>query len=413
MPWKETHVEEERMRFVAGWLDEDSEWTMRELCEAFGVSRKTGYKWIERYAVSGLEGLRDQSRAAKTHPNALAAALVEHLLEVRRRHRFWGPRKIVAWLRREQPALAWPAASTVGDILKRHGLVRPRRRRRRAVALGTGLSDPVRPNDQWSADFKGWFRTGDGQRCDPLTIADGFSRFLLRCRVVARADEEHCRPVFRSAFREYGLPAGLRTDNGPPFASPGLGGLTRLSAWWVKLGIALERIAPGAPQQNGRHERMHETLKQETARPPRATAHAQQRAFDQFWYVYNFERPHEALADTPPAHSYAVSPRSYPEHEPELEYPGHFEIRRVRTSGEIKWRGEFVYVSQALVGEPVGLDPVSDRHWRLCFGPVPLGLLDGWTGRLLAYRSRPRRRARAPVPPRQEAAGAICSGREE
>lgn len=393
MPWKETHVEEERMRFVVACRDEEADWTMSELCEVFGVSRRTGYKWLERYAVLGLEGLKDQSRAPKTHPNALPAAVVERLLELRRRHRFWGPRKIVAWLRGQEPVITWPAVSTVGDILKRHGLVRPRRHRRRVVALGTGLSEPSRPNDQWGADFKGWFRTGDGQRCDPLTISDSFSRFLLRCRVVERPDEEHTRPVFRSAFREYGLPLVLRTDNGPPFASRALGGLTRLSAWWVKLGITLERIAPGQPQQNGRHERMHETLKQETARPPRASACAQQRAFDQFWYLYNFERPHEALGDTPPAHSYATSPRPYPERAPELEYPGHFEVRRVRTSGEIKWRGEFLYLSQALIGEPVGLEPISERHWRMSFGPLPLGLLDDYTGKLLAYSTRTRQGA--------------------
>jgi putative transposase len=392
MPWKETHVEEERMRFVAACLDEQADWTMSELCEAFGVSRKTGYKWLERYEVSGLQGLTDQSRAPRSHPNALPAAVVERLVEVRRRHRFWGPRKIVAWLRREEPAISWPTASTAGDILKRHGLVGPRRRRGRAVAQGTGLCEPSQPNEQWGADFKGWFRTGDGRRCDPLTISDGFSRFLLRCRAVEQPDEEHTRPVFRATFREYGLPLVLRTDNGPPFASvQALGGLTRLSAWWVKLGIGLERIDPGKPQQNGRHERMHETLKQETARPPRANVRAQQRAFDDFWYVYNFERPHEALGDTPPAQSYQASPRPYPEREPDVEYPGHFEIRRVRSNGEIKWRGEFLYVNQALIGEPVGLEPVSERHWRMYFGPVPLGLLDDHTGKLLAYR--PRRRS--------------------
>lgn len=391
MPWKETHVEEERMRFVAACLDEESDWTMSELCEAFGVSRKTGYKWLERHALFGLEGLRDQSRAPKTHPNALPAAVVEQLLKLKRRHRFWGPRKIMAWLKREEPAISWPTASTAGEILKRHGLVRPRRRRRRAVTQGTGLSQPSAANDQWSADFKGWFRTGDGQRCDPLTISDGFSRFLLRCRVVQQPDDEHTRPVFRSTFREYGLPVAMRTDNGPPFASTqALGGLTRLSAWWLKLGITLERIDPGEPQQNGRHERMHETLKQETARPPRANGRAQQRAFENFWYVYNFERPHQALADTPPAQSYEASPRPYPEREPEVAYPGHFEVRRVRTSGEIKWRGEFLYVSQALIGEPVGLEPMSERHWRMFFGPLALGLLDDRTGKLLAYRSRTR-----------------------
>jgi transposase InsO family protein len=299
MPWKETHVEEERMRFIVSCLDQESDWPMSEVCRAFGISRKTGYKWLERYDSFGLEGLKDHSRAPKTQPHGVSAAMVERVLKLRRRHRFWGPRKLVAWLRREEPAIAWPAPSTTGEILKRHGLVRSRRRRRRAVPQGgTGLCQPAAANDQWSADFKGWFRTGDGQRCDPLTIADGFSRFLLRCRVVEQPDDEHSRPVFRSTFREYGLPLALRTDNGPPFASTqALGGLTRLSVWWVKLGITLERIEPGHPQQNGRHERMHETLKQETAWPPRPNGRAQQRAFNDFWYVYNFERPHAALGE--------------------------------------------------------------------------------------------------------------------
>lgn len=388
MPWKETHVEQERRRFIAACLDRKSDWTMSELCEMFGVSRKTGYKWLERHAEFGLNGLRDQSRAPKSGPNRVADAVVEELLAMRRRHRFWGPRKIVASLQQERPEIVWPAVSTAGEILKRHGLVRARHRRRRAVVHPTGLSVPLEPNDQWSADFKGWFRTRDGQRCDPVTISDGRSRFLLRCRAVPRPDDEGVRPVFRSAFREYGLPLVMRTDNGPPFASTGLGGLTRLSVWWVKLGIGLERITPGKPQQNGRHERMHETLKQETACPPRANGRAQQRAFDQFWYVYNFERPHEALGDTPPAQWYEASPRAYPEAEPQVEYPGHFEVRQVRHSGEIKWRGEFLYVSEALIGEPVGLEQISDRHWRMSFGTLPLGLLDDHPGKLLAYRPR-------------------------
>lgn len=386
MPWKETHVEQERMRFVSACLDKLSDWTMTELCETFGVSRKTGYKWLERYGELGLDGLKDQSRAPQDHPNKVSDAEVKRLLEMRRRHRTWGPRKIVAVLRRKEPATAWPAVSTAGEILKRHGLVRPRPRRRRARAQPTGLIVPAKANDLWSADFKGWFRTGDGERCDPLTISDGYSRFLLRCRAVPRPDDEGVRPVFRRAFQEYGLPLAMRTDNGPPFASTGLGGLTRLSVWWVKLGIMLERIDPGEPQQNGRHERMHETLKMDTARPPRANVRAQQRAFEQFWYVYNFERPHEALGDTAPAQWYEASPRSYPEREPEVEYPGHFEVRQVRQSGEIKWRGERLYVSEALIGEPVGLEQSSDRHWRMWFGAMSLGLLDDHTGELLAHR---------------------------
>ena len=396
MSWKETHVEQERMRFVAACLEKKSDWSMSELCETFGVSRKTGYKWFERYLRLGVDGLKDRSRAPNDHPNRVADEVVTRLVKMRRHHRTWGPRKIVAALERKEPRITWPAVSTAGEILKRHGLVHPRRRRRRARAQATGLIVPSRPNELWSADFKGWFRTKDSRRCDPLTIADGYSRFLLGCRAVPSPDAEGVRPVFRRTFQEYGLPLVMRTDNGPPFASTGLGGLTRLSVWWVKLGITLERIDPGEPQQNGRHERMHETLKLDTARPPRANVRAQQRAFDQFWYVYNFERPHEALGDSPPAQCYEASPRLYPEREPEIEYPGHFEVRQVRHRGEIKWRGERLYVSEALIGEPVGLEQSSDRHWRMWFGAMSVGLLDDHTGELLAHRpcagrKRPRR----------------------
>lgn len=397
MAWKETHVEEERMKFIAACLSETAAWTMTELCEAFSVSRKTGYKWLRRYRASGLEGLRDQSRAPIHHPNAVAPAIMRRLVAERRRYRCWGPRKIVAVLRREEPQVDWPAVSTVGEILKRQGLVRRRRRRRRGVVVAAPLTRvvPAAPNELWCADYKGWFRLGDGRRCDPLTITDAYSRFLLRCRAVPRLDERGARPIFESAFREYGLPTALRTDNGTPFASAGLGGLTRLAVWWVKLGIRLERIEPGKPQQNGRHERMHATLKQETACPPRGNASAQQRAFERFRQRYNFERPHEALDDRVPGQSYWASPRRYPRRVPEVEYPAHFEIRTVRTSGEIKWRGELRYVSEALVGEPVGLEPTGTRHWRLYFGSVLLALLDDATGTLLPYR-RPQRAARVP-----------------
>jgi transposase InsO family protein len=375
------------MKFIAACLEEHGDWTMAELSRAFGISRKSAYKWRQRYETWGLEGLKDRSRAPKNHPNAVPTQVIERIIAVRRRHRFWGPRKIVAWLRSNEPGVDWPVVSTAGEILKRHGMV-SKRRRRRLDAFASGLKEPKRPNDQWSADFKGWFCTADGRRCDPLTITDGFSRFLLRCRAVERPNETHTWAAFRSVFREYGLPFAIRTDNGTPFASVGLGRLTRLSAWWVKLGITLERIDPGKPQQNGRHERMHETLKLETARPPRANARAQQRAFEQFWYDYNFERPHEALRDRPPAQLYEPSARAYPERVPELEYPGHFRVRRVRRNGEIKWRGEFLYVNKALAGEPVGLEPLSDRHWRMVFGPVPLALVDDHTGQMIAYRVR-------------------------
>jgi transposase InsO family protein len=392
MPWKETRVEEERLKFIVACLDEESGWSMSELCDAFGVSRKSGYKWLQRYRAAGMEGLRDHVRAPLHHPNATPAELVDRLIAAREQHRFWGPRKLVARLKREAPDLEWPAPSTAGAILKRHGLVTPRRRRRSAVgAACTALSTPTYPNHVWGVDYKGWFRTGDGERCDPLTISDLFSRYLLECRRVQRPTTQCAWPVFERAFREYGLPDAIRSDNGTPYASCGLGGLSRLSVWWVKLGIQLERIVPGRPDQNGRHERMHRTLKGETAVPPCANAAAQQRSFNRFRTIFNTERPHEALNDTVPAQWYRPSVRAYPATVPEMQYPGPFEVRRVRTTGEIKWQGVCVYVSEALVGEPVGLDAVSDQHWKLYFGPIELGLLDNHTHKLLAY-TRPTRR---------------------
>jgi putative transposase len=392
MPWKETRVEEERLKFIVACLDEESGWTMSELCAAFGVSRKSGYKWLQRYREAGLDGLREGRRAPLHHPNATPAEMVGQLVAARKQHRFWGPRKLVAALKRAQPAIEWPAPSTAGAILKRHGLVTPRRRRRGAVGVvRPPLRPPTHPNHVWAVDYKGWFRLGDGQRCDPLTISDLFSRYLLACRHVPRLTAHCARPVFERAFREYGLPDAIRSDNGTPFASAGLGGLSRLSVWWIKLGIALERIVPGRPDQNGRHERMHRTLKRETAVPPCANAAAQQRRFNRFRTLFNSERPHEALNDAVPAQWYRPSVRAYPATISEVEYPRHFQVRRVRTTGEIKWQGACVYLSEALVGEPVGLDAVSDRHWKISFGPIELGLFDAHTRKLLAY-TRPTRR---------------------
>lgn len=395
MPWKETCVSEERLRFIAACLDEESGWNMSEVCAAFGVSRKSGYKWLQRYRKLGVEGLVEGSRAPLHQAKATPAEVVKQIVAAREQHRFWGPRKLVAALKRAQPHVIWPAPSTAGAILKQHGLVKPRRRRRGAVGVvRPGLSMPTAPNGVWAVDYKGWFRLGDGRRCDPLTISDLYSRYLLECRRVSRLTADCARPVFERVFREHGLPDAIRSDNGSPFASAGLGGLSRLSVWWIRLGIQLERIVPGRPDQNGRHERMHRTLKREAASPPCANAAAQQRSFNRFRTTFNNERPHEALNDMVPAQWYRPSTRPYPAKVSEVEYPERFEVRRVRSSGEIKWRGGYVYLSEALVGEPVGLEAVSDCHWKICFGPIELGLFDAATRKLLAYR-RPTRRAQA------------------
>lgn len=391
MPWKETHVERERRRFVEEYFSVGRRWSMTELCEAFGVSRRTGYKWIGRFQQGGLPELGDRSRARHTQAEATEARIEEALVAMRKKRPSWGPRKLLGYLERRNPDVQWPAPSTVGGILKRRGLVKPSRRRRRGIRpQATELREAAVPNELWAVDFKGWFRTGDGQRCDPLTITDVYSRYLLKCQRVERPDAECTKPVFEQVFAEYGLPVAIRSDNGAPFASQGAGGLTMLSAWWVKLGIELERIAPGCPQQNGRHERMHKTLKRETARPPAANGSAQQRRFNRFQHIYNWERPHESLNNDCPADHYDASPRPYPATVPEMEYGEHIECRPIRTSGEIKWRGQLLYVSQALVGELVALEEIDDDKWLIRFGPIPLALVDSYDNRILHYRPRGR-----------------------
>ena len=315
----------ERVKFLARYLEGDVPFA--SLCEAAGISRKTGYKWVDRYEGGGVAALVDRSRAPLSHPHAVATGIVERVLAVRRRHPRWGPRKILAILRRQEPAGEWPCASTIGDLLRRHGLVRPRRRRRCSEPYGERLADYAAPNAIWCADFKGHFPVGDA-RCHPLTVMDGFSRCLLRCHGLPRPLSAPVQRIFESAFREFGLPETIRTDNGPPFSTLAPGGLSRLAVWWIRLGIRPERILPGRPDQNGRHERMHSTLKAETARPPRSSLRAQQRAFDVFRREYNEQRPHEALAYETPASRYQPSPRPYPPRLAHPEYPPHFRVEQ-------------------------------------------------------------------------------------
>ena len=384
MPSKETCVIEERVKFVAACLQGGV--PIIELCRAFGVSRKTAYKYIARFRESGAHGLHDRSRAPHEHPNATEAKVVEKIIKARQKHPNWGPRKLVAYLMRCEPKVPWPASSTAGDIIKRAGLVRPRIRRRHATPSSAPLSHANKPNAVWCTDFKGWFRTGDGGRCEPLTLTDGFSRFLLSCEALAATDGEHARPIFERVFRVYGLPDAIRSDNGPPFATTGLGGLSRLNVWWIRLGIRIEHITPGSPQENGRHERMHLTLKLDTALPPQRSLVAQQKAFDQFRREYNEERPHEALANHTPTELYQPSTRSYPSQLPEIIYPQHFEVRSVHHSGTARWQGREIYLSEALVGERVGLEQLSERDWRVHFGPYELALVDTHTKKVLRYK---------------------------
>jgi transposase InsO family protein len=374
MPWKECGVLEERFRLVDEWNSGD--WNMAELCRIYGVTRKTGYKWVERYEAWGMDGLRDLSRAPDCHPNEIAEEVEEEVLALRGKHPFWGARKIRAWLVQAHGGAEMPVVSTIGSILKRNGLTAPRKRRQSARPSSEPLAYAQGPNKVWCADFKGWFRTGDGERIDPLTITDAYSRYLLRCQAVKAADTEHSKPIFEAAFREYGMPERMRTDNGAPFGSNGESGLTGLSVWWIKLGIRPERIEPGKPEQNGRHERMHRTLKEATTKPPAANRRRQQECFDAFRREYNEERPHEALGQVQPALVYRRSGRDYPERVAETEYPGEGDSRRVTDGGQFRWRNDNVFAAHALAGERVGLEPREEGRWRVWFSFWELGVLD-------------------------------------
>jgi transposase InsO family protein len=375
MPWDETTRMDQRARFIE---DFSTCWyTMSELCELYGISRKTGYKWTQRYAEEGETGLLDRSRAPRQSPQRTEVRCEEALVEERRAHPDWGARKLLLRLRARHFGWAWPAASTAGEILRRYGLVQPRRRRRDSPASGKPLVEATVPNRLWTADFKGEFRTGDHQICYPLTVADRFSRYLLGCRSRRSTAMSEARPVFEELFVDYGLPDAILTDGGPPFASAASPRrLSRLSVWWVKLGIQPVLIQPGKPQQNGCHERMHRTLKAATARPPASTWAAQQHAFDRFRREYNDERPHEGIGMRMPSQLYRPSVRPFPSKLGELSYPGHFEVRRVRASGEIKWRSQRLFLSEVLEGELVGLEESDDGLWSLYIGPLLLGRYD-------------------------------------
>jgi putative transposase len=374
MSWRKTDVMSERVKFIAAYLDGEASFT--ELCVDFGISRKTGYKWVERYEAGGINSMHDLSRAPKNHPHAVRDDVVDLIVAARKKHPRWGPRKLLVIIARHHPRLDLPVASTAGEILKRHGLVGSKKRKRRSSPYGDRLAGYDRPNAIWCADFKGHFPV-DGKRCHPLTISDGYSRFLLRCKAMPRPLSTPSLAVFESAFREFGLPDAIRTDNGPPFSSLAPGGLSRLAIWWIKLGIRPERIMPGRPDQNGRHERMHSTLKAETAKPPRSTFRAQQHAFDRFRDEYNHVRPHEALGQDVPNSLFCTSTRKYPSKLLELEYPSHFKTAVTYPNGLVSFLSTQWYISGCLKSETVGLEEMADDRWKVYFGPVLLGLLDG------------------------------------
>jgi len=380
---------QERLRFVqdvhrAGW-------SMAELCRRYDISRKTGYATLAAYAAGGPAALAEGSHRPRSCPHATPEDLVRLILELQQRYT-WGARKVRRLLRPRVAEADLPSITTVHRILARHGRVQPRRRSRRRAHPGRPLAPMTEPNAVWSADFKGHFRMGNGAYCYPLTVQDGASRYLLGCEGMLAATIEGSWPVFERLFRRYGLPDRLRTDNGTPFASGALGRLSTLAVWWIRLGILPDLIEPAHPEQNGRHERMHRTLKAATARPPEMGLSAQQRRFDRFRREYNDVRPHESLGDETPASCYTPSARPYPRQLRPLEYPGHFEVRRVSRNGGIRWHHAWVNVSHLLAEEYVGLEAVDDGLWDVYFGPVWLGRMHEATHRIVDQFGHPARR---------------------
>ena len=345
------------------------------LAEIYEVARKTIYKWLERHEAAGVAGLADRSRTPHHCPTKLSDEVIAHIVAARQRWS-WGPRKLRVKLVAAHPRIEWPAESTIGEVLKRAGLTRRRKLRVGTPPYGQPFASIDGANQTWCADFKGWFRTGDGARCDPLTITDAHSRYLIRCHIVPKTDGIHVEAIFDAAFREHGLPLVIHTDNGVPFASRAPGGLSRVSMRWVKLGIVPERSRPASPQDNGWHERMHSTLKQATLQPPQRTARSQQEAFDRFQHDYNHERPHEALQDKTPASCYSASTRPMPRRAPELEYGDDVVLRRISQQGSLKMKGERTFISEIFAHQWMGLRALDERYFRLLYGPVTVGFLD-------------------------------------
>lgn len=373
MPWKVSGVVEKRKQFLADY--ESGEWTMTDLCRVYGITRPTGYVVLRRYAQEGAVALEERSRAPQRHPNQTPAEIEERVLALRRKHPCWGPRTLKKVLETRSPEIGWPAASTIGDMLDREGLTQHRPKRRTVEPYHQPFRTVMEPNDEWAGDFKGWMRTGDGSRVEPLTVSDSCSRYLLRCQAVEKTDGVRVQAIFEAAFREYGMPWAIRTDNGPPFASRAIAGLSRLAVWWIKLGIVPQRIQPGHPEQNGRHERMHRTLK-ETIGSPQADRRAQQRVLDRFQREYNEVRPHQALDMQTPAAVYRKSPRQFPVRVAEPEYGTAMHVRRVQKHGEFRWKHCNVFLSHVLYGERIGLLPIDDRYYRVYFVSLPIARFD-------------------------------------
>lgn len=373
MPWKEVGPMDQKILFIGDYLRRCADFS--ELCERYGISRKTGYKWVGRYDSDSAEGLHERSRRpVNTSPTPYA--LCQAVLELRARRHTPGPKKIQALLTERFDAELIPSKTTIYNILRRAGQIAPRRRRPRVGRSPGPLTPADQPNELWSADYKGQWKTADGRWCYPLTVMDHASRYLLGCQGLPGTRLRETQTVFERLFRQYGLPERIRTDNGVPFASLGVAGLSQLSVWWIRLGILPERIAPGQPQQNGRHERMHRTLKRDLGRPPAANLRRQQRELAVFRQEYNEQRPHEALGQRCPQACYRPSHRAYPERLPEPQYLPYLEVHRVAQNGLLYWRGLRIYVGYLLAGQLVGLEPVADAIWDVYFGPIRIGTFD-------------------------------------
>jgi transposase InsO family protein len=375
MPWKENCLMDERVKFIGRLLEGES---MSELCKEFGISRKTGHKFKNRYLSHGLRGLCDESRRPQFHPHKTAPEIEELIVKFRKLKPTWGPKKIKARLELTHPGIKIPVASTIDEILVRYGIPKQKAKRRRYRAEGTTLlQESHKPNEVWCVDFKGQFRLGNRVYCYPLTISDHYSRYLLECEALESTSSNGVWGTFERAFQEHGLPQFIRSDNGTPFSARTINGWSRLSIWWLRLGIKLERIKPGHPEQNGRHERIHWTLKYEATRPASPNLFQQQARFDGFRHEYNYYRPHEALNMQVPANLYYNSEIPYPRELPDLEYPMHDLVRRVDQSGNVAFRKHMIFqVSSALYGERVGLREVASGVWLVSFMEYDLGYFE-------------------------------------
>lgn len=381
MPWDETQPVDERERFIEA--HHARLYTMTELCYRFGISRKTGYKWVKRFREGGKPALADRSRAPRSCPHKTPPEIEKFIVDKRKANPDMGAPMIIDRLSLDHPEIEFPAYSTGGDILKRHGLIKPKPQRRKKTQHERVPLVAEAPNQVWGLDYKGEFRLGNTRYCYPLTASDQYSRFVITVRSHTAVSGQQTILDMEVAFHKYGLPDAIRTDNGVPFATHGMLGLSRLGVWFIKLGIEHQRIAPGQPWQNPRHERMHRTLKAATTRPPEADHTAQQHRFDVFVEDFNHHRPHQGISRVPPATLHHKSHRDMPAHLPEPDYPGHFEVRRVSNSGEFRLRGNKYTLSQALALEPIGLEEVDDSIWSIYFFDTLLGRLDEQTKRII------------------------------